>query len=305
VGYRLAFGVEMMLFQALTLGLLVAWVLRREGERAAIGRLIWSTAMLAALGPLPVARFDLAPAFFAFAAVYFWVSRPDAAGLMVGLGALAKVFPGVVLVPLTVQAPKAAWQPLRVAVGTIVLGALVWLWIGHVQDTIDYHKERGLEVGSLPAGALMVAGKALGWRLDCAMDHMSEHFFAPGADTIARYMPWAQLALLGLVAWRARGRDPMRMAGASVLSFVVAAKVLSPQYLLWILPFALAVPGRLGRWSRVLTLAACVLTTFVYPWAFIGLTHVAPIAVVLLNARNLTLVALFVWLLFGPEEETS
>jgi hypothetical protein len=41
-----------------------------------------------------------------------------------------------------------------------------------------------------------------------------------------------------------------------VLGFLLAGKVLSPQYLLWVLPFPLAMAGRAGRWARGLTLAA-------------------------------------------------
>ena len=78
-----------------------------------------------------------------------------------------------------------------------------------------------------------------------------------------------------------------------MLAFALLGKVLSPQYLLWILPFVATLDGREGRWARPLLLAAGVLTTLVYFWAGVGLMNFHPLAIAILNARNLLLVAIF------------
>ena len=82
-------------------------------------------------------------------------------------------------------------------------------------------------------------------------------------------------------------------AGACVLAFALFGKVFSPQYLLWILPFVATLDGREGRWARPMLLAAGVLTTLVYFWAGVGLLNFHPLAIAILNARNLLLVAIF------------
>lgn len=82
-------------------------------------------------------------------------------------------------------------------------------------------------------------------------------------------------------------------AGACVLAFALFGKVLSPQYILWILPFVATLDGRPGRWARPLLLVAGVLTTLVYFWAGVGLLNFHPLAIAILNARNLLLIAIF------------
>ncbi len=301
--FRLGFALEMMAFQAATLAFLVARVSVREGERQARSRLVWSTALLAALGPLPIARYDLAPAFLAFAATCVWSQRGPLAGLLAGLGTMVKLFPGVVVVPLAVREGLGSWRALLSCVVTVIGMLALWHITGDIPTALRYHTERGLEIESVAASGLMLIGKIAGWKMDRTFDHSSEVLHAPAAETLALIGPWAQITLVGLAAARARRGDVFRSAGAAILGFVLGGKVFSPQYLLWVLPFVLAVAGRTGSWSRRLTLLACGLTFLVYPWSFIGLTLFHPLALALLAARNLTLIALYLTLLYGPEDE--
>ena len=79
-----------------------------------------------------------------------------------------------------------------------------------------------------------------------------------------------QAAALLLVLWRARlssAEDWPRFAAAILLAFIVTGKVLSPQYLIWILPFLAVMEGATGRRTRAIFLAGCLVTAFVFPWA--------------------------------------
>jgi hypothetical protein len=78
------------------------------------------------------------------------------------------------------------------------------------------------------------------------------------------------------------------MVGA-LLALILGNRVFSPQYVIWLLPFAPFLPGRL-RW---LTLGAFALTAVIFPFAYDGLIHLELVPVALLVARNLALVALF------------
>jgi hypothetical protein len=86
------------------------------------------------------------------------------------------------------------------------------------------------------------------------------------------------------------------------VAFAVFGKVLSPQYLLWILPFAATIPEASGRPVRVLFLASAVVTLWLFPWTFGALWGLKPWAFAILNLRNGMLVALWALLTFAPTE---
>jgi hypothetical protein len=85
----------------------------------------------------------------------------------------------------------------------------------------------------------------------------------------------------------------IRFAAAAVCAFVAFGKVLSPQFLLWLVPLVPLVAGRRGLAAASLLTAALVLTQVWFPqryWDYAGPFHLA--WVVLL--RDLVLVALVV-----------
>jgi hypothetical protein len=86
---------------------------------------------------------------------------------------------------------------------------------------------------------------------------------------------------------------------ATLLLVMLANKVLSPQYIAWLLPFGALLPWR----KTVLLLAICLLTTLVYPLLFDDLRRMQPLAVALLNVRNLLLLGMFIWLVI-PSRDT-
>ncbi len=89
-------------------------------------------------------------------------------------------------------------------------------------------------------------------------------------------------------------------AGAAVVAFVALGKVLSPQFLIWLLPLVALVPGRRGFASMMLVASACVLTRGWFPDRYWALVRDADgWAVALLLARDLLLVALAALLVAG------
>ena len=76
-----------------------------------------------------------------------------------------------------------------------------------------------------------------------------------------------------------------------MLVVILVNKVLSPQYLVWLLPFAALLPSR----QSVLLLVIVVLTVLLYPLGFRALVSVQTPAVLALNVRNLLLVVYFAW----------
>jgi hypothetical protein len=87
-------------------------------------------------------------------------------------------------------------------------------------------------------------------------------------------------------------------AAAAVTALVAFDRVLSPQYLIWIVPFVLLVRGSRGFYAGALLLLALGLTQTWFPRHYWTLAddHAAPWSWYLL-ARDLTLVAITVMLL--------
>ena len=92
-----------------------------------------------------------------------------------------------------------------------------------------------------------------------------------------------------------------RYAAALILAFMLGSKVLSPQYVIWLLPLVpLSVGGVPGLGVSAVFLAACFLTTQVYPIHYDDLLNLRSPAPQLLLARNLLLAFLWSLMLFLP-----
>ena len=85
----------------------------------------------------------------------------------------------------------------------------------------------------------------------------------------------------------------VRYAVAAVCAFVAFDKVLSPQYLLWLIPLVPLVLGRRGLAATVLLTIACVLTQVWFPQRYFAYADDFELAWVVL-LRDLVLVALLV-----------
>jgi hypothetical protein len=105
-------------------------------------------------------------------------------------------------------------------------------------------------------------------------------------------------------AYRKGGAGPRvfsRYAAALILAFMLGSKVLSPQYVIWLLPLVpLSVGGVPGLGVSAVFLAACFLTTQVFPIHYDDLLNLRSPGPQLLLARNLLLALLWGLMLFLP-----
>jgi hypothetical protein len=309
--YQVVFGLEMLLANALTILLVAAQIERTEGARRVVPRLAWLTFCFASLCPMLMFRFDLAVAAVTFAAACTWCSgRSALGGTLAGIGTLVKIVPGVV------AAPALVWEVEEWKTGrgrglicfaiSILAGAGIWVAIGggRVRDSLDYHLGRGVEIGSLFSGLLMLVARASGSALAIEYHHSC-------VEVLTSWSPWAaalgfplQALALAVVIGRTReanGDERLRYSAAAILSFVLFGKVLSPQYLVWLLPFLAVIRGRTGLWVRGLFLLACLVTSMLFPAAFHWLLLFRGWMIGLLNYRNALLLGLWFLLLFGPQ----
>lgn len=258
------------------------------------------------LGSVVLSRFDLWPAALAVLALAALASgRQRLGSLVLGLAIAAKLWP-VVLLPLAVAAAARRSRREALAVGTLALGAVALAYLpflvadpGGVVASLDRQLSRPLQIESLGAGVLLVLHQA-GLQLGVESSHGSQNLTGTGTALLAAALPLLQL---GALAWTwlsfARGpATPERLvchAAAAVVAFVAFGKVLSPQFLIWLLPLVPLVRSRAGA---ALLGAACVLTQLWFPyryWELVEELDARSSALVL--ARGLVLVALLAVLL--------
>jgi uncharacterized membrane protein len=218
----------------------------------------WRALLFAAAPTLVVYSFvnwDLIAVAFAVAGTYAFVRRSDrASGALLGLGAAAKLYPVLFVVPF-------AWSRWREgdrrAAGRLVGGAaLSWAVVNAPVAVLAprawsyffrFNAARLADWGSLWATGCRAVTGATVCGASSAVNVGSAIAFAAGA--------------IGVVAvWTRRRLPPWTAAFGLTVVFLLASKVYSPQYSLWLLPwFVLLMPDL--RWFVAFELAD--LTVFV------------------------------------------
>ncbi|MGV9254645.1 glycosyltransferase 87 family protein [Streptomyces sp. NPDC003697] len=297
LGYASAFFVLACLADLAVLCLLLRAA--RSPGRSRRGAGTW-VAGVALLGPTVYARYDVMVTAVAVAALLAGARHPRAAGVLAGLGALLKVWPALALAGVLGRDRYRMWgaAAVTVAVGT----ALFTLTLPGALSFWTSQRDRGTEVESLGGLVLHVARYA-GWSGRVVFSYGSLEFAGPYVAVVST----ASLVLTGavtgwLLAWRLRaGRTgavlphtPADAVFTAVLLFTVASRVISPQYLVWLVGLA-AVCRCLGsgrmRLPTRLVLAAAPVTTLEFPVFFTDVVAGAPLGVALLFLRDGLLVA--------------
>jgi hypothetical protein len=312
-GFRRAFETLMWMCGAvaLTAMAVVLRVLRRSDLN------VWGALCFAAVAPLLLgsvilSRFDLWPAAICAAALAALVSNRLRLGhALLGLGITAKLFP-VVFVPLGVayvwkregrREALTCFALLAGVVGAVFLPFVV-LSPGGVWHSLSVQLSRPLQVESLGASLLLVGHHVFGFGLAGETSHGSQNVAGSAAGVLAVGTTLVQVGVLGWI-WTsfARGRGDgealVRSTAAALCAFVALGKVLSPQFLIWLIPIVPLVRGRRGLWASALLAAALVLTQVWFPFRYfrLALHFEAGLSWVLL-ARDLALVAITVLLAF-------
>jgi hypothetical protein len=270
--------VALMLFFDLIGLVLLARLGRREGSDAGVW--VWLLGM-PLLRVLPVLRFDLVPTVIGVAALVVIHRRPNWFGALAGLGATVKVWPIAVLFGEWDR--RRLLHALAAALAIIVFVFVVSaIFFGDQSGFLTEQNGRGLQVESVATLPWhlrqIVTGEAPHVVLRFGAWEIASH----PADVVASLLKWATLAALAAAAawWLARaraihrGRRELAEAAVSrdfvfavVLLLVVTSRVLSPQYMIWLLGLAAVVltasNTRLARPAWIV-IGALILTTSAY-----------------------------------------
>jgi len=307
VGFRRAFETLMLVCAGLTLLAMLAALVGLEASPArASGALALAALSPLLLGSVVLSRFDLWPTLLAAAAVAALVSerRRLAHGLLAA-GFVTKVYP-LALLPLFVietwrrrgrrEAATALACFLAVAAAAVV--PFLALSPRGVWNMVVRQGTRPLQLETLAAGFLLALHQATGLGLTMRSGHGSQNLVGSLPDALAAVQTALQLlALLAVWVWFARGaadRDRLvRASAAAVAAFVAFGKVLSPQYLIWLVPLVPLVRGRRGLAASALLGLALVLTQLWFPYRYWSLAlRFDATASWLVPVRDLVLVAL-------------
>ena len=159
---------------------------------------------------------------------------------------------------------------------------------------------RPLQIESLGAALLLAAHHTFGLGLTMDSSHGSQnlagtlHRTCSPSLSAARPARRRSLAIWILFARGPATRERLLLASAAALvAFVAFGKVLSPQFLIWLIPVVPLVAGRRGLIASALLAAALVLTQLWFPYRYWDLAlHFGALESWLVLVRDLVLVAL-------------
>jgi hypothetical protein len=258
-----------------------------------------------ALGSVVLTRYDFWPAALTAAALAALLAGRERVGLgVLALAVAAKIYP-VVLLPAALvlvwrrEGPRAALAGLGVFAAVLVLVLIPFAVIapGGLVDSVETQLGRPLQIESL-GSSFLLAGHRLGvYDATVVSSRGSQNLSGALPDALGVAQTVLQALAVALVWWLfASGRGGrasfVAACAATVAGFVAFGKVLSPQFLIWLIPLVPLVAGRIGIAASGLLGAALVTTQLWFPfryWDVVALERAAWLVLV----RDLLLVALF------------
>ena len=306
-GYRLAYGIlaALMTLGACALGVRLCRELGARGppdpwRRAAL--------LVLAMGPVLVSRFDPFPALLVVAAVWLVVrDRSFLGGLCAGAAIMAKLYPVLLLLPWVAM----LWGDRRVRqASSLVAGAVVamvaiaapFLWltpVAFLRSTFVYGARPFQVEGLVGAATVLALGKS-------AIVGSFGSFNVTSPEWLGK--AWSFLLPLSIAgctvaAARQARRDPpasteerverfLLWTTAALALVLLTSKVLSPQYLIWLVPLGVTTSGTTRhRWA----IAAAALTQVFYPILYdLFAVDGSRLVAFLVTARNVVLIGLAV-----------
>jgi Glycosyltransferase family 87 len=274
-GLMAAFGLAMVGFLAAALAGLGASARRLAAALGFVG-----LAPLA-LGSVLLSRFDLWPAALTAAALAAFVSGRDRLGHgVLGAAVAVKLYPAVLLPVALASVWKREGRREALRCGAVFAGVAAVIVVpflvlspGGVWDSFTRQASRPLQIESLGSAVLLAAHHAFGLDVTMKSGHGSQNLDGSLPDALAVAHTVLQVAAL-VAIWIlfARGsadRERFVLACAAALTaFVALGKVLSPQFLIWLLPVVPLVGGRRGVAASALLAAAIVLTQLWFPFRY-------------------------------------
>ncbi|WP_414583906.1 glycosyltransferase 87 family protein [Scytonema sp. PCC 10023] len=310
--YAFLFLLENILFSTINMLFLVRVVSVYASQRQTIRVLVFYTLFALIISPVLLWRYDLFPTVLTVVALVAVLSnRPTLAGISLGLGVAAKLYPLVLLPVFTVyfftnKSYRAILNIWLGTLGTVFLSFLPFLITtkDKLFSFLDYHKERGLQIESLPAGIISLVHKWGLIEVKTVAGYGSRNIVSPLDDIVLAVLPLlliiVYISMLVSCWYRFREEryknELMKVDSLvaytllALLIFIVTNKVFSPQYIVWLIPFAALLKPR----HAILMLAICI-TTYIMA-SFGSFRQLDYVKILWLNLRNFLILGFSIWI---------
>ncbi|WP_213451083.1 glycosyltransferase family 87 protein [Rhizomonospora bruguierae] len=250
-----------------TVGLILALRRRRPWDAALF-------ALSPALLVTATVNWDLLAIVLAVAGIYAWArSRPVAAGILLGLGGAAKLWPlfifwGLLCLGLRAGRHRATWSAIGAGAVTVLAVNLPVMAANYANwgRFLELNRTRAIDWGTLWYIGRYVDGL---WNSGTPGDRGPFQWLSDHVDPGLNWLTYGLFGLgalaVGFLALRARRRPRLaQVAFLLVAIFLLTSKVWSQQFTLWLLPLiVLARP----RWGAFLAWQAAEVLYF---FAFYG-----------------------------------
>lgn len=260
-------------------------------------------------GALVRTHFDLLPAALSMVGLSLLAAPPrrlpfasELGFAALALGTVAKLWPAapalVALAWLLGRGERSA--ALRgLAAFAVVIVALCAPFAAHggfPKAMVRFHLDRPVQIESTAATAIEVVGGSYVTGDPIRHDDFKSNGLDGGAaDAIGlagTVLMLASAAGIALLAARRPSRDALVIGAlAIVCAFVAFGKVLSPQYVCWLLPLAAVAAARGAPLGAALVAAAALVTQLWFPDHYFDVVDQHAWAVVAVGARNVILLA--------------
>ena len=241
-------------------------------------------------------RADIVTVAFAVAGLTFArVGHDIRGGASLAIGTLTRLWPGVLAGIWVIERRR---RPLWVFAATVLGGVTAWVALGGVDAIRQVSSFRG----------------ATGWELESTVGVVvwaltGEHRFESRAFRTGLVPGWAGVVMLAsllvivtAIWWRASTRESDvagRPALAAVATLLVLSPLLSPHFVIWLLPWIAIAGGERRRWTILGAIPVVLTGVLVTSWYLHSGIGAGPDQVIIFT-RNCALIAIVVAYFVDP-----
>ena len=327
-GYNI--GYVIMIFVITIVGL---HLMRRTAESLNMNP-VWAmtiySVLIALLLEYVADRYDIIPAVMTLASFYFFINKKmPAAFIILALAMMTKLYPAILLpIYLIIYMVERDWKGFATGTVWFLIGAAVvvlpclLIEPDLIMGFMGYHSARPLEIDSLAATLIYpfsLFGLTDVW-IQASTDvgsYGSDNLRGPLCDAVAPWLTPIMMVLIVLfILWYGQVRYGLKRVDErafvlsaaifiSLMIFILVGKVLSSQYIIWVIPFLalslLLMKDHKLKWRIFwLSVATVVLTQINFAYTYLvtgGGESISSLSIIMILVRNLMLLAITLLLL--------
>ena len=327
-GYNI--GYVIMIFVITIIGL---HLMRRTAESLNMNP-VWAmtiySVLIALLLEYVADRYDIIPAVMTLASFYFFINKKmPAAFIILALAMMTKLYPAILLpIYLIIYMVERDWKGFATGTVWFLIGAAVvalpclLIEPDLIMGFMGYHSVRPLEIDSFAATLIYpfsLFGLTDVW-IQASTDagsYGSDNLRGPLCDAVAPWLTPIMMVLIVLfILWYGNVRYRLEKVDErafvlsaaifiSLMIFILVGKVLSSQYIIWVVPFLalslLLMKDHKLKWRIFwLSVATVVLTQINFAYTYLvtgGGESISSLSIIMILVRNLMLLAITLLLL--------